>query len=136
MYMVDLSQQRILAVDDEPDNLEVFKATLELLFSTTVEVALSAESALNVLTGFKPTCIVTDLSMPKVDGYAFLRALRARRDTTQIPVIALTAHAMSGDKERILDAGFDGYISKPFDVGTLGDQLLECLSRYENQRTA
>ena len=121
--MFDLSQHHILIVDDEPDNLEVLKETLELVFNSDVRVARSYDAALLVLESFHPTIIVTDLSMPKADGYVLLHQLRERPDTAQLPIIALTAHAMMGDRERILAAGFDGYISKPFNVGTLEEDI-------------
>ncbi|MBX3085594.1 MAG: response regulator [Anaerolineae bacterium] len=132
--MPNLAEHRILAVDDEPDNLVLFKATLEMLYEAQVEIAPDAETALSLLDTYRPTYIVTDLSMPKTDGYALLRKLRARSDTQELPIVALTAHAMQGDKERVLEAGFDGYISKPFNVATLGDELLNCLGEYEHRR--
>src|SRR5215468_2497626 len=104
--MFDLSQHSILAVDDEPDNLEVFKETLELVYASLVRVAHSSDEALKCLESFHPTIIVTDLSMPKSDGYVLLHRLRERPDTANLPIIALTAHAMAGDRERILAAGF------------------------------
>lgn len=125
--MFDLSQHHILVVDDEPDNLEVFKETLELVFNSEVRVARGCDEAILVLETFHPTMIVTDLSMPKADGYVLLHRLRDRSDTAQLPIVALTAHAMSGDRERILAAGFDGYISKPFNVSTLKDDLKACV---------
>lgn len=125
--MFDLSQHSILAVDDEPDNLEVFKETLELVYDSVVRVARSCDEALQTLDTFHPTIIVTDLSMPKADGYVLLHRLRERSDTAQLPIVALTAHAMAGDRERVLAAGFDGYISKPFNIGTLEDDLKACV---------
>ena len=134
--MPNLAEHRILAIDDEEDNLTLFKATLELLYNSTVEVALDADSAMRLVDTFHPTYIVTDLSMPKVDGYALLRKLRARTDTCALPIVALTAHAMQGDKERVLEAGFDGYVSKPFNVATLGDDLIAYLARYEQKHAS
>jgi two-component system, cell cycle response regulator DivK len=126
--MTDLSKQIILVVDDEPDNLEVFKATMEMLYEATVHVAASGKEALQCLESIQPTLIVTDLSMPELDGYALLHHLRTRPDSCRIPVIAVTAHAMAGDRSHILEAGFDGYISKPFDISILGDQIGQCMA--------
>ena len=131
--MYDLSKERILAVDDEGDNLQVLQATLEMLHDAVVKTVLSADEGLDCLDSFHPTVILTDLSMPKADGYVFLYQIRQRPDTIRIPVIALTAHAMTGDRERIISAGFDGYISKPFDVMTLGDDLSLCLEQFHAQ---
>jgi len=129
--MIRLETQRILVVDDEMDNLKIFQATMEMLYNVTVETASSVEQAMTKLDNFHPTLIVTDLSMPRVDGYGLLARLRERADTAALPVVALTAHAMSGDRERILAAGFDGYLSKPFDVTRLGPDLVACLTAFE-----
>jgi CheY-like chemotaxis protein len=128
--MLTLDTQLILVVDDEMDNLKIFQATMELLYNATVRIVSSAEEALSCLESFHPTLIVTDLSMPKIDGYELLHRLRQRTDAVDLPIVALTAHAMAGDRERILAAGFDGYISKPFEVTRLGDNLLTCLKDY------
>lgn len=125
--MSDLSNHIILAIDNEQDNLEVFKATLEMLYGAVVHVELSGQEALSSLSRIQPTVIVTDLSMPNMDGYVLLRQLRNRADTATLPIIAITAHAMGGDRDRILEAGFDGYISKPFDITSLGEQIESCL---------
>lgn len=132
--MFDLSQHCILAIDDEPDNLQVFKETLELVYDSVVRVAQSCDEALTILDTFHPTIIVTDLSMPKADGYVLLHRLRQRPDTAALPIVALTAHAMLGDRERILAAGFDGYISKPFNIGTLKDDLRVCVEKVASRQ--
>jgi CheY-like chemotaxis protein len=132
----DLSKHSILIVDDEPDNLEVLKTTLEVIHSAVVRVASSAEAALAQLATFVPTLIVSDLSMPQVDGYELLAQLRKRPGTATLPIIALTAHAMKGDRERILAAGFDGYISKPFEVATIGEKLEEILKDFIARQTS
>jgi CheY-like chemotaxis protein len=128
--MADFSNHIILIVDDEPDNLEVFRAAFEMLHNSTVKTASSGAEALAILATTHPTVIVTDLSMPKMDGYALLRQLRQRTDIVGLPIIAITAHAMKGDRERILASGFDGYISKPFDISTLADELDNCLKAF------
>lgn len=131
--MSDLSKHIILAVDDEQDNLEVFKATLEMLYNAVVHTALSGAQALEAIDQVHPTIIVTDLSMPGMDGYALLNQLRRRLDLALLPVIAITAHAMAGDRERILEAGFNGYVSKPFEVMILGEQIKACLDEFESK---
>jgi len=133
--MSDFSKHTILVVDDEPDNLEVFKAALEMLHNATVHVASSGDEALSLLTTKHPTIVVTDLSMPRMDGYALLHVLRKRPDTSNLPIIAITAHAMLGDRERIMDAGFDGYISKPFDIMTISDNLDVALNAFNMKHT-
>lgn len=132
--MIDLAEHRILAVDDEPDNLSVLKATLEMLNNCNVSIAASCEEALQQLPTFNPTVILTDLSMPREDGYALLYKVRHMPGYGDIPVIALTAHAMQGDKDRIIAAGFDGYISKPFNILSIGDEIIELLDAYARKK--
>jgi len=129
--MADLSQHRILIVDDEMDNLIVLQAALELIYEAQTYMAQDAKSALAIIDSFRPTLILTDLSMPQVDGYALFQKLRSNPLTRDLPVIAITAHAMSGDRERIIEVGFDGYISKPFDVAHIGEQLIDLLTVFE-----
>jgi two-component system cell cycle response regulator len=128
--MPTLAQQSILVVDDEPDNLEVLKTTLEIMHSARVRVASSCDDAIAQLATFQPTMVVTDISMPYADGYKLLELLRARPDTAALPIIAVTAHAMKGDREVIVAAGFDGYISKPFEVATVGGVLETLLQEF------
>lgn len=132
----DLSKHSVLVVDDEPDNLEVLKTTLAVIHNAVVYVANSADAALAQLATFEPTLIVSDLSMPQMDGYELLARLRQRPGTANLPIIALTAHAMKGDRERILAAGFDGYISKPFEVATIGGKLEDILKDYIARQTS
>jgi len=113
-----------LIVDDQPDNLAIAKAALEYR-GATVHTATDGEQGLTALLALTPTVILLDLSMPKLDGWTMLNRLRERPETIKTPVIALTAHAMEGDRERVMNAGFNGYIAKPFDVMTLGVQVQE-----------
>jgi len=129
--MPDLSQHRILIVDDEIDNLVVLQATLELIYEAKTHVAQDVKSALESINAFRPTLIITDLSMPQVDGYALFQKLRSNPATRDLPVIAITAHAMAGDREHIIEVGFDGYISKPFEVANIGEQLIDLLALFE-----
>lgn len=133
--MIDFTNHNILAVDDEPDNLLVFQSTLEMLHNATVRIAHSAEEAHKVMEDFTPTLIVTDLSMPTVDGYQFRQQLREKPQYNSVPIIALTAHAMTKDKEKVMGAGFDGYITKPFDVTTIAEELMKCVEGYKKKRS-
>ncbi len=134
--MCDLSNHLILAIDDEDDNLLVLESTLALLHQAIVKVAHSAEEAFDVLDNFHPTAIVADIAMPKMDGFELLKALRQRTDTRDLPIIAVTAHAMVGDRERVLAAGFDGYISKPFEVMAIGDQIHSLIASHQARQVA
>ena len=112
----------ILIIDDEPDNLIPLKMTLSHL-GAEIHIADNGQTGLDILKQIKPTIILLDLSMPVMDGWEMLSHLQARPETSAIPVIAVTAHAMVSDKERVLDAGFAGYLTKPFRPSTIIDEL-------------
>jgi two-component system cell cycle response regulator len=118
----------VLIVDDEPDNLSVAEKVLSFR-GAKVHTATNGAEGLKVLEQIAPTFILMDLSMPRVDGWEMHRQVRENPRTTHIPVIALTAHAMEGDKERAMAAGFTGYIAKPFRLGTFFIEIEKCLQR-------
>ena len=102
---------KIAIVKDNPDNLLLFRAMLEDLYEvTTYETGLEA---LRGLQDDKPDIILLDISLPEMDGTEVLRRIDIDPGLRDIPVIALTAHAMAGDREAFLAAGFDAYITKP-----------------------
>ncbi|MBI1258620.1 MAG: response regulator [Chloroflexi bacterium] len=105
----------VLIIDDTRDNLEIAEAALKY-FGAKVYTALNGRDGLALLKEIHPTVILLDIRMPNIDGWQVFHTLRAHPETEAIPVIAVTAHAMDGDKVRILEAGFNGYIAKPFDV--------------------
>jgi CheY-like chemotaxis protein len=122
--MADFSSWTVLAVDDEPDSLELICTVLEM-YGAEVTPAENGEAALKCLQTLRPTLIFTDLSMPSVDGYQLLRRLRQIDGLQDTPVIALTAHAMKGDREIIMGAGFSGYITKPLRLDSFISKLFE-----------
>jgi two-component system cell cycle response regulator len=126
MDLVDLSTWNVLAVDDEPDSLEVLIEALSM-HDASVHGAGSGPEALRLLETLHPTLVITDLSMPAMDGYQLLHRIRHLDGFKGTPVVALTAHAMAGDRERILAAGFDGYVSKPLRIASLVSDLLAIL---------
>jgi CheY-like chemotaxis protein len=77
-----------------------------------------------------PSLLLLDISLPGLDGYAVLKAIRADTKFSRLPVVALTAHAMAGDRDRILAAGFDDYVAKPIDDESI---LLSCITRLLKQ---
>jgi two-component system cell cycle response regulator len=105
---------RLLVVEDNEVNLELMRYLLTA-FGHEVVAADNGETALAVLDRERVDLVVCDVHMPKMDGLQFLVALRARPDVAGLPVIAVTASAMVGDREGLLAAGFQGYISKPID---------------------
>jgi len=109
------SRVTILIVEDNLLNLEL---VIDLLAAEgySIRQARTGEEGLRLAQAARPTLILMDLRLPGIDGYAALRELRADPRTAHIPVVALTAQAMNGDKEAVLAAGFDDYISKPIDT--------------------
>lgn len=116
----------VLLVEDDPDNLEVAQQVLTF-YGADVHTATNGAEGLRLLSELTPTFILVDLSMPSMDGWEMLRRIRANPATADAPVIALTAHAMRGDKERALEAGFNGYITKPFMLNTFMAEIKRCL---------
>lgn len=114
----------VLVADDEPDSIELISEVLEYQ-GATVHSATNGREILVLLEHFKPTIILTDLSMPEVDGWGVLASVRKNADLANVPIFALTAHAMAGDTERGLAAGFTGYITKPISPLSLVNDILE-----------
>ncbi len=129
----DPKQWKVLLVDDEPDNLGVAEKILSFK-GAQVHTARNGEEGLEVLERIVPTFILVDLSMPKMDGWEMHRKLRENPTIAHVPVIALTAHAMGGDKDRVLAAGFDGYIAKPFRLVTFFTDIQQCLDHIVETR--
>jgi CheY-like chemotaxis protein len=118
----------ILVIEDNPLNLELVR---DLLITAGMKVleARTAREGLTAAAELKPSLILLDIRLPGMDGYAALQHLKADPATASIPVVALTAQAMVGDREQALAAGFNDYIPKPVDTRTLADRiraLLDC----------
>ena len=103
---------RILLIEDNPANLELAKYLLEAC-GHTVLPAEDGREALDVLRRERPDIVISDLQMPIMDGYEVLAHIRGNAELDALPVIALTAFSMAGDCTKVLQAGFDGYLSKP-----------------------
>jgi CheY-like chemotaxis protein len=108
----------ILMVEDEPKNMKLLRDLLQKFGYETME-ATDGEQGVELTRKIKPDLVLMDIMMPKLDGLEATRILKADISTKDIPVVALTAFAMSGDKERALEAGCDGYVTKPVDVREL-----------------
>ena len=127
--------QSILLIDDEPDNVEVVVDALEFM-GISVKAASNGQEGLALLDEFTPDLILLDLSMPVMDGWETRKRLQSNEKTQHIPVVALTAHAMAGDKERALSAGFDGYVSKPINVLTFVDDVRNSMKNNQNRESS
>ncbi|MDX1901006.1 MAG: response regulator [Gammaproteobacteria bacterium] len=112
-----MEKEAIAIVDDNLVNLKLIKVILELEGYQTYTVT-TAEDLDELLSRVTPALILMDLQLPGVSGLELTRKLKADNKYKQIPIIAITAYAMKGDKEKSIEAGCDGYISKPIDVST------------------
>ncbi|MES2634620.1 MAG: response regulator [Pseudomonadota bacterium] len=109
-----MTAHHILIIEDNSANLELAQYLLET-HGFTCESAMDGASALRCASARVPDLVLCDLQLPDIDGFEVLRSLRAMPSMQDVPVVAVTAYAMVGDRERVLGAGFDGYIAKPLD---------------------
>lgn len=116
----------IVVIDDEPDSLEVARYILDF-YGADVYTATNGKEGIELVQNIKPRFVISDLSMPEMDGWEFVNALKSTASLQAIPVIALTAHAMKGDRERAIAAGFHNYLTKPLTATTFMDELLTLL---------
>jgi CheY-like chemotaxis protein len=116
----------ILVVEDNEANQVLATAVLELA-GYRVELASSAKEAVERLTTNQPDLILMDVQLPGEDGLGLTRRLKADPKTAMIPIVALTAHAMVGDREVALAAGCVGYIAKPINTRTFAEQIRQYL---------
>ena len=121
---------RLLIVEDNPDNMITLKAILGKQYR--IQEAVNGKQGLNLALTTLPDLILLDISLPEMDGYGVVEILKKQDPTRNIPVIALTAHAMKGDRQRIMDAGCDDYISKPVDPETLRPRIEKWMNHAQN----
>jgi CheY-like chemotaxis protein len=118
--------KRILLVEDEESNLSLTVDILTMILGQEVATAMDGIEAIRMAQEFHPDLILMDLNLPKLDGYEATRTLKAKRAFKDTPIIALTAYAMVGDRERALEAGCDDHFPKPIDV----DAFIEFMQPY------
>jgi two-component system cell cycle response regulator DivK len=117
-----MAGEQVLVVEDNEKSMKLFRDVLKATGYRTLE-ATTGGRAVELATEHGPNLVLMDVRLPDVDGIEALRRLRADRRTASIPVLALTAQAMHGDRERFLAEGFDGYVSKPVDIVELVDTV-------------
>jgi two-component system cell cycle response regulator DivK len=120
--------ERVLIVEDNEKNMKLVRDVLQATGYRTLE-ATTGEEAVELALSQAPALVLMDVQLPGIDGVEALERLRQNERTASIPVLALTAQAMSGDRERFLGAGFDGYLAKPVDVGELIETVREHCDR-------
>ena len=112
----------VLIIEDNEKNLKLTRDLLQINGFRTIEAA-SAENGIPLAVEQIPDVVLLDVQLPGIDGIAAVAQFRGNPTTAAIPVVALTAYAMKGDRERLLAAGFDGYLSKPISVKTFADDV-------------
>jgi two-component system, cell cycle response regulator DivK len=120
-----MTSRQILVVEDNERNMRLFCDVLQASGYRTVE-ATTGESAVELALEHVPDLVLMDIQLPDIDGVEALDRLRADERSASLPVLALTAQAMEGDRERFLAAGFDGYLSKPVDIA----EFVATVKRY------
>jgi CheY-like chemotaxis protein len=120
--------ERVLIVEDNEKNMKLVRDVLQATGYSTLE-ATTGEEAVALALSKAPALVLMDVQLPGIDGVEALERMRQNKRTASIPVLALTAQAMSGDRERFLEAGFDGYLAKPIDVRELIETVREHCDR-------
>jgi two-component system cell cycle response regulator DivK len=121
----------ILYVEDNPDNQTLVR---RILLSEDYKLleAKNAHEALDILTTTRPDLILMDINMPDMDGYTLTAKIKTMPGFERVPILALTANVMRGDREKTIEAGCDGYIQKPIDLDQLVKEIERFLSRSRN----
>jgi CheY-like chemotaxis protein len=125
-----MSPKRVLVVEDNERNRKVVRIVLKAKGYEVFEAA-NADEALAILRTHPPDLILMDIGLPGMSGDALTRQIKANPQWAHLPIIALTAHAMKGERQQFLDAGCDDYISKPIDTHVLVDLVHNYLSKDE-----
>lgn len=120
----------ILYVEDNADNRTLVRRIVVSQNYSLLE-AVNAAQALDILKNTRPDLILMDINLPEMDGYTLTAKIKSMPGFERVPILALTANVMRGDKEKTLEAGCDGYIQKPLDV----DQLIREVERFLSRRT-
>ena len=116
----------IVVIDDEEDSLMVIQVILTE-YGANVHTASDGEEGLNLIRSIRPKFVISDLSMPVLDGWSVIHKMKLDPSLKDIPAIALTAHAMVGDRERAVAAGFHNYLTKPLTVETFIHDVMTLL---------
>ena len=121
-----MNKVQVLVLDDNPTNLKLACSVLEWS-GYEIRMAGDAEEALKMIEEEPPEMILMDIGLPGMDGLTLTRKLKGHESTRQILIVALTAFAMKGDEQAVIDAGCDGYIAKPIDTRRFANQVAKYL---------
>jgi two-component system cell cycle response regulator DivK len=128
-----MAKAKILVIEDNPDNLQLVVFLLERAGYEVLK-AIDGRQGLEVVNLHKPNLVLIDLSIPEIDGWTLAQEIKSHPETAKIVLVALTAHTLPGDRKRALDAGCNGYISKPLDVRNFVSQVELLLSGRQPER--
>ncbi len=120
--------KRILYIEDNPENRLLVRRVLQAEGYTVLE-AIDGQTGLKMAAEAQPDLILMDINLPEIDGYEVTARLKQLPGISAVPIIAVTANVMKGDREKTLAAGCDGYIQKPIDIDTLSGQIERFLKR-------
>jgi len=126
---------KILIAEDNLVNRELLRELLEIRGHTVAE-ACDGEEALRVIEQTQPDLVLLDIGMPLLDGFGVIRQIRENPRFASMPVVAVTAYAMQGDREKILNSNFDGYLSRPVDARALAQELDRVLRHQGDQEVS
>lgn len=129
--MSELEKGTILYIEDNPDNRNLIRRVLMSEGYAMIE-AVKAEQAFEKLEAEQIDLILMDINMPDMDGYTLTAKIKEIEKYSKIPIVAVTANVMRGDREKSLQAGCDGYIQKPIDIDTLAQQVERFMIRRTN----
>jgi two-component system cell cycle response regulator DivK len=125
-------KHKVLIVEDNPLNMRLIEMILKTNKYTLLK-ATDGEEALDIATRERPDLVLMDIRLPKVSGLEVARRLKENPAFSHIPIIALTAHAMKGDKEKAIEAGCDSYLSKPINTRELPRLVTDMLLRRQQK---
>ena len=126
---------KILVAEDGPVNRELLRELLENRGYSVIE-ACNGQEALDMVEQSQPDLLLLDIGMPVLDGFTVIRRIRQNPSLATLPVLAVTAYAMRDDRDNVLNAGFDGYLSKPINARDLANELERLLHKREDRNSA
>lgn len=123
-----MGKKKVLYIEDNLDNMTLVKRVLEVEGYEVIEAKNGRDGLAKAVENL-PDIVITDINLPDIDGYTVTESLKKGDKTAHIPVVAMTANVMKKDRENVIEAGCDGYISKPIDIDDLPGQIENYLKR-------